>query len=73
MDLQGNENQLTVKISTLQYVKSMVESGKAPFAVLMPDWDKDRFVKIVSSGKKLSQKSTFFYPKPPSGIAIYRP
>ncbi len=57
----------------IEYVKSMVESGKAPFAVLMPDWDKDRFVKIVSSGKKLSQKSTFFYPKPPSGIAIYRP
>ncbi len=57
----------------IEYVKSMVESGKAPFAVLMPDWDKDIFVKLVSSGKKLSQKSTFFYPKPPSGIAIYRP
>ena len=57
----------------IEYVKNMVESGKASFAVLMPDWDKDRFVKIVSSGKKLSQKSTFFYPKPPSGIAIYRP
>ena len=57
----------------IEYVKNMVESGKASFAVLMPDWDKDRFVEIVSSGKKLSQKSTFFYPKPPSGIAIYRP
>ena len=57
----------------IEYVKNMVESGKASCAVLMPDWDKGRFVKIVSSGKKLSQKSTFFYPKPPSGVAIYKP
>ena len=50
-----------------------VVAGRASVAILMPDWEKERFLNAVSRGNLLSQKATFFYPKIPSGIAIYRP
>lgn len=53
--------------------KRAVDSGEAAFALLMPDWAVNRFTEIVSGGKLLPQKSTFFYPKIPSGIALYEP
>ncbi len=55
------------------YAIKMVDEHRASMAILMPDWNKKVFTEVVSSGRILSQKSTFFYPKPPSGIAIYRP
>ncbi len=47
-----------------------VDQGKFGFAVLMPTWNKDSFIKQAMSGKVLPQKSTYFYPKIPSGIAL---
>jgi|YelNatPaOPRAMG01_1025707.scaffolds.fasta_scaffold00185_3 uncharacterized protein (DUF1015 family) len=57
----------------LDYAVNMVNERKAGLVILMPDWDKKVFTEVVSAGHLLSQKSTYFYPKPPSGIAIYRP
>ncbi len=47
-----------------------VDDKQSSFAVLMPEWDKDEFIRLASKNKILPQKSTYFYPKIPSGIAI---
>lgn len=57
----------------IDYAINMVNEGKAGLVILMPDWDKKLFTEVVSAGHLLSQKSTYFYPKPPSGVAIYKP
>ncbi|MEM0158694.1 MAG: DUF1015 family protein [Thermoplasmataceae archaeon] len=49
-----------------------VDSGAANFALLMPPWQKDQFISIVNSGTILPQKSTYFYPKIPAGMVLYR-
>lgn len=50
-----------------------VDSGAAPFALLMPEWRVASFTELVSRGELLPQKSTFFFPKVPSGIALHEP
>lgn len=55
------------------YARGSVDSGEADFSVLMPGWDPDEFIRKVSDGRMLPQKSTFFHPKVPSGIAIHEP
>jgi uncharacterized protein (DUF1015 family) len=40
-------------------------------AILVPAWDKGEFMKFLQRGCLLPQKSTFFYPKVPSGLGIY--
>ena len=57
----------------IDYAISMVNDRRAGMVILMPDWDKKTFTEVVSAGHLLSQKSTYFYPKPPSGVAIYKP
>lgn len=39
--------------------------------ITMPPWKKSEFANIVKNGKILPAKSTYFYPKIPSGIAFY--
>ena len=48
-----------------------VDKGKSGFAILMPEWEKSVFLSMVEKGRIMPQKSTYFYPKIPSGIAIY--
>ena len=48
-----------------------VDNHEAEFAILMPSWSKDTFINLTRRGHILPQKSTYFYPKIPSGIAIY--
>lgn len=61
----------------ITYTQSMplaveeVDRGRAGFAVLMPEWDKSTFLSMTENGRLLPQKSTYFYPKIPSGIAVY--
>lgn len=50
-----------------------VDKGEASFAVLMPYWNKNTFIQLIMGGDRLPQKSTYFYPKIPSGIAINMP
>lgn len=47
-----------------------VDSKKSNFAFLMPEWDKDNFIELAMKNAIFPQKSTYFYPKIPSGIAI---
>jgi uncharacterized protein (DUF1015 family) len=48
-----------------------VDMHECDFAVIVPPWKKDVFLKMVLEGLTFPQKSTYFYPKIPSGIAIY--
>lgn len=48
-----------------------VDNHHAEFAIIMPAWSKDTFINLTRRGHMLPQKSTYFYPKIPSGIAIY--
>jgi len=47
-----------------------VDRGNANAALLMPPWKKEVFTKVVSSGRILPPKSTFFSPKIFAGIAL---
>jgi len=51
--------------------KNMVDRGDHDLAIIMPPWQKDRLFKLLDSGVKLPRKSTYFFPKIPSGIALY--
>ncbi len=53
-----------------QEAKKIVDSGEAGLVAIMPKWKKDDFLSAIANGKFLPQKSTFFFPKVPSGIAI---
>lgn len=53
--------------------RSAVDEGRAGFCLIMPDWDPLTFTSIVAGGGLLPQKSTYFYPKIPSGIALHKP
>ena len=50
---------------------SAVDNNEAEFAILMPAWSKDTFINLAGKGHVLPQKSTYFYPKIPSGIALF--
>ena len=50
-----------------------VDKKEADACILMPVWDKELFQKCISERKLFPQKSTFFFPKVPSGIALYIP
>lgn len=56
---------------SIPFAAEEVDKGKAGFAVLMPEWDKSVFLSMIEKGRIMPQKSTYFYPKIPSGIAIY--
>lgn len=58
--------------SALECIKS-VDTGEAALTIFMPDWNNDDFYNRVSGGGLLPQKSTYFYPKVPSGIAVFEP
>lgn len=47
-----------------------VDSGKYSFGILMPPFNKDKFMEIALKGLVFPQKSTYFNPKIPSGIAL---
>ncbi len=48
-----------------------VDGNKASMSFLMPEWDKSAFISMIEDGRTLPQKSTYFYPKVPSGVALY--
>jgi uncharacterized protein (DUF1015 family) len=49
-----------------------VDSGRAQIAFLLNACDVEQVMKIATSGEVMPQKSTDFYPKLMSGIAMYR-
>ncbi len=49
-----------------------VDRHECEFAILIPSWQKDDFLNLTMENRIFPQKSTYFYPKIPSGIAVYR-
>ncbi len=56
---------------SVPFAAEEVDKGRTGFAILMPEWDKSIFLSMIEKGRIMPQKSTYFYPKIPSGIAIY--
>ncbi len=52
--------------------KELVDDGKSDFAVIMPQWDKEKLFALMEKGVQLPRKSTYFFPKIPSGLALYQ-
>ncbi len=48
-----------------------VDMHQCDFAILIPQWQKEDFLKFMMENRLMPQKSTYFYPKIPSGIALY--
>lgn len=57
--------------SSLEKLNEEIEKNRNKAGIIMPVWEKKKFYEIVQGGKLLPAKSTYFYPKIPSGIAIY--
>ncbi len=57
--------------SSLDKVTEEIEKDEHKGAIIMPVWNKKKFYELVKDGKLLPAKSTYFYPKIPSGIAFY--
>ena len=51
--------------------KELVDDGNSGFAVIMPQWDKKKLFALMDKGVQLPRKSTYFFPKIPSGLALY--
>jgi uncharacterized protein (DUF1015 family) len=49
---------------------SDVQLGKARYAVLMRPVAVGRVLALAEAGERMPQKSTFFYPKVPTGLAF---
>jgi uncharacterized protein (DUF1015 family) len=47
-----------------------VKSGEAVAAYLLPPTTPDRIRKVVERGERLPQKSTYFWPKPRTGVVL---
>jgi uncharacterized protein (DUF1015 family) len=47
-----------------------VESGQAEAAYVLPPTRVDRVWDVVGAGRKLPPKSTYFWPKPRTGMVI---
>ncbi len=55
----------------LDEARRMVDSGDNSLAIIMPQWNKQQLFHILDNGIKLPRKSTYFFPKVPSGITLY--
>ena len=49
-----------------------VLEGKVDFALRIPEFSIERIFEQVEKGKRLPQKTTYFFPKIPSGLLMYR-
>ncbi|PYT55263.1 MAG: DUF1015 domain-containing protein, partial [Acidobacteria bacterium] len=74
----GITPQAVTKEANLTYEREVtaaleaVDSGKAQISFLLNPCDVEQVMKIATAGEVLPQKSTDFYPKLLSGIAMYR-
>ncbi|MEM0158865.1 MAG: DUF1015 family protein [Thermoplasmataceae archaeon] len=54
----------------LREAVNYVNDGNADFCVIMPEWDRNNLLELIERYGVLPQKSTYFYPKISSGIAL---
>jgi uncharacterized protein (DUF1015 family) len=62
------------RLSYTQDVESMfwgVESARYDAAFLLPPTPPETVIEVASQGRRMPPKSTFFYPKIPSGLVFY--
>lgn len=52
--------------------EAAVRGGDSPMAILLPTTSAERIQEIVARGDRMPQKSTFFWPKPRTGM-VFRP
>jgi len=52
--------------------EDLVRSGQAPAAFFLPPTRVDRIRAVIERGERLPQKSTYFWPKPRTGM-VFRP
>ncbi len=71
--LKWTENEITRYVHFIDSYREVIEkvdSGNYSLGIIMPPFSKDKFEEIASQGIPFPQKSTFFNPKIPSGIAM---
>lgn len=56
----------------VEVVARRVHEGRAQLAVLVPPPSIEEFVEISLQGERMPAKSTYFYPKVPTGLVLYR-
>jgi len=67
----GNSlNQYLTYVHNHQEAMERVTSGQKQMAFLLNPFPMSHFERIVGGGKRLPPKSTFFYPKLPTGLVI---
>jgi uncharacterized protein (DUF1015 family) len=49
----------------------MVESGRCALAFFLNATPPERVLEVADAGERMPQKSTFFYPKLPTGLVMY--
>ena len=55
-----------------QRLVDRVGAGELQLAILLKPFPRDSFEQLVGEGQRLPSKSTFFYPKLPTGLVIHR-
>ena len=68
--LGENINQYVNYTHDHDLVVEQVRSGRQQLAFLLKPFPMDAFESIVGGGQRLPSKSTFFYPKLPTGLVI---
>ncbi len=69
LNIAGGDPRLSFTQKPAEAVK-LVDSGQASLAVLVRATNIEQIVSIAKAGEKMPQKSTFFYPKPRTGLIL---
>ena len=69
LNIAGGDPRLSFTQKPEEAVK-LVDSKQASLAVLVRATDIEHIVSIAEAGEKMPQKSTFFYPKPRTGLIL---
>jgi uncharacterized protein (DUF1015 family) len=74
----GMDEDQAEKQGRINYLKgadeaiALVQSGDYPVALFLPPVPLQALRQIADAGERMPQKSTYFYPKLPTGIVLYR-
>ena len=69
LDIASGDPRLSFKQDILE-ATSLVDSDEATLAVFLRPTEMNQIIGVAEAGEKMPQKSTFFYPKPRSGLVI---
>lgn len=69
LDIGSGDPRLSFKQDILE-ATSLVDNDEAMLAVFLRPTEMNQIIDVAEAGEKMPQKSTFFYPKPRSGLVI---